>query len=194
MQCPICLSHYEQLDEHHIYPKAFGGPQDGELFDLCSTCHQAIHSQAKAMSAKKWRTGKKIFYLQPEPLKRAEFLIYAIMQAQRNYKLGIVPEGGDGANHEVSFRVDRVRLELLHSAKERLGFKSIQQMMDLLINEIIGKTHGVIPDNTQGSHCDPRILRPGQQRRTVKAVSRGLPAPPDSQGRTALPQGDKKPV
>jgi len=192
MQCPICLHHFEQLDEHHIYPKAFGGPDDGELFNLCSGCHQAVHSQAKAMAAKKWRTGEKKFYLKPDALQRAEFLVYAIMQAQRNYKLGVVPEGGDGAHHEVSFHVDRVRLELLHSAKKRLGFKSIQAMMDRMIDEIIGRTHGVIPNNVQGSHnVDPRILRPGQQR---ALKSNQAASPTDSQGRTASSETAKKPV
>lgn len=196
MQCPICLSHFEQLDEHHIYPKAFGGPEDGELFDLCSGCHQAIHSQAKAMAAKKWRTGEKKFYLKPDALQRAEFLIYAIMQAQRNYKLGIVPEGGSTANHMVSFNIDRTKLELLHSAKLRLGFRSLQEMFDSFTDQIIGRTHGVIPNNASGSYnCDPRILTPGQKR-TVAPIRRALPSnqTTDSPRVPAARRSDKRPV
>lgn len=174
MQCPICLNAFEQLDKHHIYPKAFGGPDDGELFDLCSGCHQAVHSQAKAFASK---AKVKKYYLSSDAIKRAEFLIYAIMQAERNYKAGRTPAGsGDGRIHEVSFKLDRHKLQLLHSAKKILGFTSVQSMMDKLVDELIAKAHGVLPENISGHYRDPRVLTPGSRPQSAR-----VQAPPPEQ-------------
>ena len=139
MQCPVCHNDFQQLDSHHIYPTGFGGPQDGPRYDLCSGCHQAIHSQAKAATSK---SKNRKNYLAPDALQRAAGLISAIIRAEQNYKAGIVPEGFEANIHQVSFWTDQQNLRLLHSAKKLLGFRSLDDMLNAMAKSIIIKAHG----------------------------------------------------
>lgn len=142
LSCPICLNEFPQLDAHHIYPKAFGGPANGPLFNLCSGCHQAVHSQAKSRLAK---TNKQFLF--GGALDRAEFLVTAIVKAKYNYDRGIIPTGGGGAIHEISTRVTRQQLTLLHGARKRLNYPSLEAMWQDMAKAIIIKAYGALPED-----------------------------------------------
>jgi len=158
--CPICENEFASLDSHHIYPLSFGGPQDGPQISLCAGCHQGIHSHAKQASAKN-NKGKN-YLVSEDALKRAAFLINAIVTAEQNYKRGIVPDGFDPDIHQVSCWVDRDTLKLLHSAKNILKFNSLDSLMKAAIKVLITKAHGIDLESAKGERS--RILDPKRQR------------------------------
>lgn len=158
MQCPICLNEFDHLDEHHIYPKAYGGPEDGPLLNLCAADHQGLHSQARADMAK---NPKKKFYFLPDALERARPYVNYIIRAKQNYDQNIIPEGGGVKNHIITFKVDLAKLTLLHSAKLARGFASLDAFFEALADQAILSVHGAssetgIPKNKYVLTPSPR--------------------------------------
>lgn len=143
IKCPVCLQPKRSLDGHHIYPIAYGGPQDGPIFDLCASCHQDVHRQAEA-----YCRGDNSLKMLSANFQRAQSfeLISTIMLANNNYSKGIVPKGGSIKNHEVIFVLTQRKRDLLHKAKIALNAGSIQVLMENAVDSIIQKTLGVDPN------------------------------------------------
>lgn len=80
--CEICARQYPEslLNRHHKTPQALGGPDTPEnLADLCSGCHQSLHSVAFILANPKRReelepTVSSLFPNQPEPRRKLLFL------------------------------------------------------------------------------------------------------------------------
>lgn len=80
-QCWVCEK-IGPLQEHHIWMQAAGGTA-GPTVNLCPTCHQAIHMQAKNLLAK---NAERKQYLPDELMRKAAPLIRAVFQAERALK------------------------------------------------------------------------------------------------------------
>lgn len=80
--CPICLQPLiDDVEEHHITPISYGGPQDGPTVFLHSACHFATHKTAESLMAK--TVKNKNWFPNEEQLKRAAPFVKAIMDAKR---------------------------------------------------------------------------------------------------------------
>lgn len=59
--CAVKVRHpaYHVLQRHHVWPKSWGGPEDGELVNLCGLHHDDVHHLLAAMrKAGTWQVGQ----------------------------------------------------------------------------------------------------------------------------------------
>lgn len=93
--CPVCLTHQQILESHHIFPIALGGPKDGPQMILCAICHRSIHFAADALFSKNKKTRRKAsdHFSTPDAFDKAKGLIRAILEAKEHHRSG-------NANHD----------------------------------------------------------------------------------------------
>lgn len=85
--CPVCGQPLvDNVEEHHITPVSYGGPQEGPTVFLHSDCHFNIHKTAESIVAKTVKS--KNYFGDMELLKKAAPFVQAIIEAKRRYKEG----------------------------------------------------------------------------------------------------------
>jgi hypothetical protein len=128
-QCPVCLKNFPHLEEHHIFPQCYGGPKDGPLLEICSTCHQHLHYQAENLVAK---TAKRKHYFNPEDWTRAEPYVAIIIMSKRFYL-----ENKPPTMKKIQLNIDNMTLELLKIKSRDNGYSNMQQyLFDLIKNHV----------------------------------------------------------
>lgn len=45
-------AHYREL--HHVWPKEYGGPEDGPLVGICGSCHNEVHGLIRLAKRNGW--------------------------------------------------------------------------------------------------------------------------------------------
>ena len=87
--CPICGKPLlNDVEEHHIIPVSYGGPQEGRTVFLHSACHFNTHKTAESIMAKTVKT--KNWFNDETLLKRASPFIKEIIDAKRRKDEGEV--------------------------------------------------------------------------------------------------------
>ncbi len=85
--CPVCLQPLvDNVEEHHITPVSYGGPQEGPTVFLHSDCHYNIHKTAESILGKTVKS--KNYFGNEQLLKSAAPFIQAIIEAKRRYMEG----------------------------------------------------------------------------------------------------------
>jgi hypothetical protein len=125
--CPICLNPQLKLEKHHILPKEYGGPEDGPLLEVCSTCHHNIHYTAEAEYV-----NESANYLLPEQRRRANEYVNAIKRAKQVYEQA---GGGDKLKRKVIVSLPQKDLVRLHKVKAIRGFSSLEKFLLHLIRQ-----------------------------------------------------------
>ena len=124
-KCPICLKHFSHLEQHHIIPVCYGGPKDGPLLNVCSTCHQHIHYQAENLVAK---TVKRKHYFSVSDLERAKPYITMVIMAKQHHTENKIP-----TNKKMNFELDGLHHQLLKIKCKDAGYTNLQKyIVDVL--------------------------------------------------------------
>lgn len=85
--CPICLQPLlDDVEEHHIIPVSYGGPQEGKTVFLHSNCHFNTHKTAESILAK--TVDSKNWFGSQQLLERAAPFVKEIIDAKRRYMEG----------------------------------------------------------------------------------------------------------
>lgn len=127
-KCPICLN-ITKLEGHHVVPKEFGGPENGPMILLCSSCHHNCHYQAENDYK-----GKTKVYFPPDQMERAKPVIFEILRAKQLYETRRDTEVKQ--LRRVIVNVPDKTLKNLHRLKADKGFKSLDKFLNQVFESI----------------------------------------------------------
>jgi hypothetical protein len=119
--CAICVEDDGTLDSHHIFPVAYGGPEDGPQVMLCSSHHRKLHTFSNRVYKGKAKDYSDFF--SDIEFKRATPLIQAIVNARIQLEMSGRPVN----------TIRRLQLDIpqslylaLHNLKRDKGFTNLQ--------------------------------------------------------------------
>jgi hypothetical protein len=137
MKCPICRHEYseETLQDHHLIPLQYNGPEDGQQAKLCSNCHLKCHYTAENLTAK---AAKRRCFFNSVELERARPYIQMIINAKILARNTV----NSNARGQIIIQLDHKRRNLLHRLKTMSGHKSINSYLIALIDQEIRKLTG----------------------------------------------------
>lgn len=130
MKCPVCLKDFAVLEKHHITPICYGGPVNGPLVDLCSSCHHDIHKEAESVTSK---SKKNLRYFNPDDFERAKKYIIAIIMAKQQFDRTSNPNN----RRKLTIELTDSELTKLHKMKQDAGYKNMEQYLHDIILRLI---------------------------------------------------------
>lgn len=123
------------LDGHHIFPREYGGPDDGELVNICKSCHDIIHDEAEFYYKNgQLRLLDKIHAPDTFIGKNLRILIAKIIKAKQMFEAGEVNSGEQRRMTQISWSSDQ-ELLMAHAVKKAMHFKSLERAIKHLVFE-----------------------------------------------------------
>lgn len=131
-KCWAC-SELRGLDGHHRAPVEYGGPQDGELVDICKSCHDTIHSEAEYY----YKHGKLNNLNSTHPANtrtgtNLRILIADIVKTKQLFQAGEFDSGEQRRMTQISWASDQ-ELLMAHAVKKAMHFKSLERAIKKLV-------------------------------------------------------------
>lgn len=126
--CYICTQQDAVMHLHHVVPQSAGG-KDGPTVDLCSRCHNLLHSHALSVAARVRNNGKtkvRQFWKTSEEEANAQPLLNELVQA-------ILRESRSARPHIVSTTVDTDLYMAFKMLKIDLGLTSLEETLKYCI-------------------------------------------------------------
>lgn len=127
--CPICEHRYPNLQEHHVWPREYGGIDKGTVF-ICGSCHDGVHAQATNMMSS--HGNKRRFFFTGATLERAMPYVNLIMRAALEWESVEQPD----VKKRVIFSLKPATLIKIHKLKADHGYTSLDTFFEALCEKI----------------------------------------------------------
>lgn len=132
--CCICGGDM-MTEEHHLRHQAQGGTS-GQTVWMCSNCHAAAHSQARALKSKNPDIKSKQ-YFPLELRQRAHFVVQALLRGELEYNTER-ERFQDHAMQPQMFEVSPRQLQRLHMIKRQNGFTNMNDFWQSVVAKLTG--------------------------------------------------------
>ncbi len=137
-ECLICKVSESVMHRHHTTPRCRGGENSPQV-DLCSSCHNILHSNAKHLVSciKGNRKPSKTFWRDADEEIAAQPLVQLIVKA-----FITEPLGDPNLEHPLTFNVPTSVLRDLKKLQSDLGASSMEKTLVYCVSYVL-KSRGI---------------------------------------------------